>query len=223
MLYYDDMMQKKRGVKMKQNAVAKATLGRLPLYLDYLKSPEMRDTEFISSAAIARALKLGEVQVRKDLNSVSGAGRPKVGYAINDLVLSLEHRLGYGKQSSAVIVGAGKLGTALLDYDGFSDYGLNIAAAFDSDPEKVGTSHCGRKIFSMDDFKNYCFTNQIRIGVISVPASAAQTVCDIMIQNGVTAIWNFAPRTLNVPDGVVVKQEDLALSLAHLNMLINNK
>lgn len=116
-----------------QSAISRATLGRLPAYLHFLESVT---SENISAPAIARALGLGEVLVRKDLSIVCGKGKPKTGYATNALKASLKAALGVNKVTPAVLVGAGKLGTALMDYRGFRDYGMEIIAAFDKDAEK---------------------------------------------------------------------------------------
>ncbi len=112
-----------------------------------------------------------------------------------------------------VIAGAGKLGRALLDFEGFAAYGLRIAAAFD-----VREDMSDERVMPMDSFRDYCRTFNIHAGIITVPAAKAQEVCDIMTESGITAIWNFAPTVLKVPENVTVCQEDLALSLAHLTM-----
>lgn len=125
---------------MDKTSVSKATLGRLPMYLDFLKSLSVTQYPYISSTAIAKSLNLGEVQVRKDLNSVSGGGKPKIGYVAEDLIKSIENCLGGGGQTCAVLVGAGKLGRALFDFDGFERYGVKIAAAFDCNEQVIQLS-----------------------------------------------------------------------------------
>lgn len=204
-----------------RQAITRATLGRLPLYLQYLKSSDA-DGEYISATKIANALKLGEVQVRKDLSSVSSGGKPKVGYIRENLIDDINTALGCDQTSNAVIVGAGKLGNALLGFDGFSDFGLKIVAAFDTDSAKYGKSVSDNPILPMEQLIPFCQENNIHIGIITVPLSAAQDVCDDMIKAGISAIWNFAPITLNVPESVIVSQENLALSLAHLKSLSNH-
>ncbi|MDO5296941.1 MAG: redox-sensing transcriptional repressor Rex [bacterium] len=199
--------------------MSRAALGRLPLYLDYLHN--LADASpYISAARIAQSLNLGEVQVRKDLSSISGKGRPKLGYLKAELTRDLTLALRGDAVSYAVIAGAGSLGRALLDYEGFSVFGLEIAAAFDSDPQRLGTSARGKPILPWTELSDYCRSKDVRIGIIAVPASAAQTVCEAMLANGIAAIWNFAPCTLDIPDGVAVKYENLALSLAHLKTLL---
>lgn len=201
--------------------ISRAALGRLPLYLDYLHN--LADVSpYISAAKIAQSLNLGEVQVRKDLSSISGKGRPKLGYLKAELVRDLTLALSGDAVSYAIIAGAGSLGRALLDYEGFSIFGLEIAAAFDSDPQRLGTSARGKPILPWTELSDYCRSKDVRIGIIAVPAGAAQTVCEAMLANGIAAIWNFAPCTLDIPDGVAVKYENLALSLAHLKTLLRN-
>ncbi len=204
---------------MKQIEVSRATMGRLPVYLKYLKNTDP-STENISATALAKELGLGEVQVRKDLGAVSGAGRPKTGYRIAELIEVLENFLGHNENGNVVIVGAGKLGRALLDYGGFKDYGLDIMAAFDIAVTEPETSNLGKPVYSMDKLDDFCRENNIRIGVIAVPARSAQEVCDRFLKNGIRAIWCFAPCTLTVPDGIPVQYENMALSLAYLNKKI---
>ena len=204
---------------MKQTTITRAALGRLPLYLKYLKS---RDAvgETVSATSIARSLGFGEVQVRKDLAAVSGAGKPKIGYRTEELISNIEAYLGCGGVSDAVIVGAGRLGRALLEYEGFRAYGLDIPAAFDIDPLLAGELPSGKAILPVDSLTDWCREHQVRIGIITVPDYAAQSVCDELISCGIEAVWNFAPVSLAVPEGVILQQENLALSLAHLNLLI---
>ena len=194
-------------------SIPKATLGRLPQYLEYLRSlPEIRRT--ISATAIAKALSLGDVQVRKDLASVCGAGKPKIGYETDKLITDIESHLGYERLTNAVIVGAGKLGRALLDYDGFEDFGVKIVAGFDCN-ETVLTKGT-KDILPIRDIEVYCREHDVKLGIITVGQGSAQDVCDKLVESGIKAIWNFAPVTLKVPNGVLLKQENLALSLAYL-------
>ena len=205
---------------MKQErTVARATLGRLPEYLRYLRNtdPEMKT---VSATAISKALGYGEVQVRKDLSAVCGAGKPKIGYVTEELIHAIEQCLSGGEHSRVVIVGAGKLGGALLDYDGFRSFGMEIVAAFDSDEGKCGKSPTGKDILSITQMEAYCREQEVRIGVIAVPKKAAQEVCDRLVCAGVRAIWNFSSAQLKVPEDVLLQNENLALSLAHMHFLL---
>lgn len=201
---------------LRQTEVSRATLGRIPIYLKYLKSIE-DESKNISATAIARELGLGEVQVRKDLGTVSGVGRPKTGYKVSELIYSLEKFLGADKTENVVIVGAGKLGKALLGYKGFEDYGLHIIAAFDKIIKSPVTENGEKTIYPMDNFPLFCKQNNVKIGIITVPAESAQEICDLFVKNGIKAIWNFAPCSLSVPEGINIQYENMALSLAYLN------
>ena len=147
---------------------------------------------------------------------VSSGGRPKVGYVTRELTSDIENFLGYHDVETAVLVGAGDLGHSLLSYDGFSGYGLEIAAAFDRDPALVGTTIAGKRVLSMEKLVDLCCRMQIHMGIIAVPGGEAQAVCDTLVSSGVLAIWNFAPVRLDVPEDVLVRNEDLAGSLAVL-------
>ena len=206
---------------MERSNVTKATLGRLPQYLQFLNGLPPGQYDHISATTIAKMLSLGEVQVRKDLAAVSGLGKPKVGYRTSDLIKDLEDALGCKKLTPAILVGAGKLGRALLDYNGFEEYGVQITAAFDCNEQVLRMNKNSKKILPISSLKKYCTENGIRIGIITVGSGSAQDVCDQMLEAGITAIWNFAPCQLKVPDNVLVKQENLALSLAHLNSQIS--
>lgn len=201
---------------MKAYSIQKATLGRVPLYIQYLR--ELPDDSYVTISApmIARGLSLGEVMVRKDLAMISGRGKPKVGYEREQLMDDLERHLGYDNFTNAVLVGAGKLGKALLDYNGFEEFGIKILAGFDCNEQTLKTSG-SKSVFSIKDIQEYCSENNVKVGIITVGQGSAQEVCDELVACGIKAIWNFAPCALNVPSDVLLKQENLALSLAHLN------
>ena len=206
---------------MEKQGITKATLGRLPHYLQLLRELPIDEVPYISATVIAKKLSLGEVQVRKDLNAVSGEGKPKVGYKTSDLIKCIEAHLGQGDMTNAVLVGAGKLGKALLEFDDFEEYGVKIVAAFDCNETSIRYNR-SIEIMPMKDFNDFCNRNDVKIGIITVGAGSAQEVCNRMIQSGITAIWNFAPCNLEVPDGILLKQERLALSLAYLNNKLGN-
>lgn len=196
--------------------ITKATLGRLPTYLEFLYNVK-DERETISTSTIANALSFGAVQVKKDLSSVCDKGKPKVGYKTAELIEDIEKVIN-GVKTGIVLIGVGKLGRAILDYDGFEKFGMEISAAFDNDESKTGQSENGIKILSSAQLKDYCKDNNINIGIIAVPKTYAQEICDTLIDGGVKAIWNFAPVKLKTKDGINVLQEDLSLSLAYLNL-----
>lgn len=195
--------------------ISKATLGRIPNYLKTLQElPE--NVSDISATTLAKRLSLGEVQVRKDLASVCGRGRPKTGYNVDELIQSMKSVTNGGARKEAVIVGAGKLGRALLDYSGFSEYGLVVLKAFDNDNNKLGGN-----VLPVGDMYSYCALHQIEIGILTVPPEAAQEAANEMVRCGIRAILSFSSSHLQVPEGVIVKNENLALSLAHLQLKLN--
>lgn len=197
--------------------VSKAALKRLPLYLGYLQSLGDSPSGNISATTIASALSLGEVQVRKDLALVCDGGKPKVGYETKTLIKALECFLGYNRVNDAIIVGAGHLGQALLNYDGFQNNGLNVLAAFDID-ETVCQKEIGHKpILPIAKLPDLCRRMNIRLGIITVPAQSAQSVCDLMVESGILAILNFSPVHLLVPDNILVQNENMAVPLALLS------
>ena len=198
---------------MRSSTLSKATMGRLPLYLQFIRTVQ---TENVSSTAVARALGLGEVQVRKDLASICPAGMPKIGYPTERLREDLETVLGMKKTEPAVVVGAGKLGRALMAYDGFQEYGLEIAAAFDANvPDENG----GKTILPMEQMSVWCRNHNVHIGILTVPAGAAQEAAEQMVNSGITAILSFVSVPIRVPDSVTVKHENIALSLACLKIV----
>lgn len=202
---------------MERKEISKSVLKRLPGYLNYLKNIPDDASPYISATALANALGMGEVQVRKDLAAVSDGGRPKIGYLRESLIEDISQFLGYDNTTDAILIGAGKLGQALLGYGGFSAYGLNILAAFDTEPAVSKTAE-GKPIYPMDQLEGFCRSNKVLMGIITVPGKYAQSVCDRLIACGIKAIWNFAPVHLDVPGNILVQNENMATSLAVLSM-----
>lgn len=204
---------------MKMIYVSKACLERLPCYLRLLKEKRESKIEVISSTSIASELSLNSVQVRKDLALISKSdGKPGRGFNVSMLISDLENFLGLNNVTDAVIVGAGKLGMALLGYKGF-EKNIDILMAFDSDKSKCDN----KKIFYIDKMEDLIKRLNIHIGIIAVPKEEAQNVCDTLVKAGVKAIWNFAPTNLIVPSKVIIKNEDLSASLLILLKSLNKK
>ncbi|MBR7123121.1 MAG: redox-sensing transcriptional repressor Rex [Oscillospiraceae bacterium] len=201
---------------MKSKEISKVVLKRLPSYLAYLKSLPDDASPYMSATGLANALGMGEVQVRKDLALVSSGGRPKIGYLRENLIEDISQFLGYDNTTDAILVGAGKLGQALLGYSGFAAYGLNILAAFDARPTTAAID--GKDIFSMDKLEGFCRSRKVLMAIITVPAEYAQEICDKLIACGIKGIWNFAPIHLDVPANILVQNENMATSLAVLSM-----
>lgn len=195
--------------------ILKSTLGRLPSYYCEIENRVARGEEYVSATAIAESLSINPIQVRKDLASISSEpGRPNVGFRVNTLLEDLKVYLGYDQNDEAVLVGVGALGHVLLHYGGFDRYGLDIVAGFDVEPKekKVGD----KPVLPIAKLVSFLKRSHINIGIITVPSSEAQKVADMLVAGGVQAIWNFAPTTLNLPDNILVKNENLAASLAAL-------
>jgi redox-sensing transcriptional repressor len=202
---------------MQMNSVSILTVQRLPSYLHYLKGLAAGGVPTVSATVIAEALGLNDVQVRKDLASVSKGGRPKVGYVTTELIHDIELFLGYHNTNRAILVGVGNLGRALMSYEGFAQYGLHIEAGFDLSPDLVGKEVAGKPILSLSEMADYCKEKNIRMAVLTVPVAVAQEVCEQLLSCGILAIWSFASAHLQVPAGVLVRYENMATSLALLS------
>lgn len=205
---------------MSSKNLSKQALKRLPVYMSYLKSIDLAETEYISSAAVANDLDLNDVQVRKDLAAVcKSAGIPKKGFAVRDLINGISDFLGYRNSNDAILIGAGNLGMALMSYRGFDNYGINIVAAFDNREEVVDN----KRIFPLSSIGKKCAELNVKIGIITVPNTAAQEVCDLLVKSGIKAIWNFAPTHLKAPEDILVQNENMASSLALLSHHLREK
>ena len=200
---------------MEPVVISKKLLKRLPLYLAHLKA--LPENSNVSATSMARYLGLGEVMVRKDLAKISETGRRRTGRSRERLIRDIEEYLYLAAETPTVVVGAGMLGMALLDYGGFEESGFQIQAAFDPEPCS-GASKNGKPIYSMNCLERYCRQHHVRVGIITVPVEDAQQVCDALVSSGVSAIWNFAPVHLRVPEHVIVQSENLADSLTALGL-----
>ena len=204
--------------------VPKSTLSRLPLYYSHIYKLQQEGEKHVSAAAIAQSLNLNPVLVRKDLSGVSSVdGKPRTGFEIDTLLNDLSEYLGYNKVDEAILVGVGSLGRLILTNKEFSSMGLDITVGFDKDPNLVGLQIGSKYILPMEKMESYIKRTGVKIGIITVPADQAQAVCDQMVECGILAIWNFAFTLLNVPKGILVKNENLPSSLAVLSQQLANK
>ena len=192
------------------------TLRRLPKYYQYLAQLRDAGQEQVSAAHMAEVLGVHHTQVRKDLAITGSQGRPKTGHRVAELMASIESFLHWDNHSEAFLVGAGSLGTALLKYPGFEQAGARIVAAFDQDPAKAGTKVGDIPILPMEKLASLTGRMHIGIGILTVPAEAAQATADLMVQAGIRAIWNFAPVRLDLPADVAVENLELFTSLSLL-------
>ena len=204
--------------------VQKSTLSRLPLYYSHIRKMQQQGEKYVSAAAVAQSLNLNPVLVRKDLSGVSSVeGKPRAGFEIDTLLNDLSEFLGYNKVDEAILVGVGSLGRLILTNTEFSSMGLDIAVGFDKDPDLVGLQIGSKYILPMEKMESYIKRTGVKIGIITVPADQAQSVCDQMVECGILAIWNFAFTLLNVPKGILVKNENLPSSLAVLSQQLAKK
>ena len=204
--------------------IPKSTLSRLPLYYSHIRKMQQQGEKYVSAAAVAQSLNLNPVLVRKDLSGVSSVeGKPRAGFEIDTLLNDLSEFLGYNKVDEAILVGVGSLGRLILTNTEFSSMGLDIAVGFDKDPDLVGLQIGSKYILPMEKMESYIKRTGVKIGIITVPADQAQSVCDQMVECGILAIWNFAFTLLNVPKGILVKNENLPSSLAVLSQQLANK
>jgi redox-sensing transcriptional repressor len=193
------------------------SLRRLPNYHHLLKEMQAAGLQFVSCNSIGKEMKLEPTQVRKDLEITGVTGKPKVGYVVTDVLWRIEAFLGWNNSKDAFLAGAGSLGSALLGYERFQQFGINIVAAFDTDPSKIAAQIHGKPVLPLEKLTEMTARMHVHIGIITVPGQAAQAVADLMIAGGIRAIWNFAPVHLRVPDQVILQSEDLYHSLASLS------
>ena len=201
--------------------VSELTTNRLSIYLRCLTELESAGVETISSQGLAEGFRLNAAQIRKDLACFGEFGVRGVGYYVKDLRRDLRHILGLDRRLRVAIVGAGNLGLALADYPGFRQEGFEIVALFDTQNAKVGhMSRAGVAIHDIRQLKRIVRQERVSIGVIAVPAAAAQPVVDLVVAAGIKAILNFSPGALNVPADVKLKSVDLTVSLESLSFFL---
>lgn len=197
--------------------IPEASLRRLPIYYRSLQAMLISGTTQVSCADLARALDLDPTQVRKDIEMTGIVGKPRVGYPLAELIRWIENFLGWNRPKEAILAGAGSLGSALLGYEKFRRHGMQIVAAFDTDPEKIGQRIHGREVQPLMFLPDFVRQHKTDVGVIATPPAVAQSVTDLMLSGGIRAIWNFAPAHIHVPDGIILQNEDLYHSLASLS------
>ncbi|HWR11399.1 MAG TPA: redox-sensing transcriptional repressor Rex [Rectinemataceae bacterium] len=204
----------------KQKVSYAPSVRRLPSYLNIIRHAQSNGDQFISGTVIANELNLEPIQVRKDLAITGIIGKPKKGYPVNDLVLAIESYLGWNVEHKAIVVGAGNLGSALSGYQEFKNHGLNIVAAFDTDPSKVGTTVHGVPIYPLEKLEDIIPEIQAEIAILTVPSPFANSTCDSIVKAGIKSIWNFTNIKLKVPKNIIVWREDLSSGYAMLAVMM---
>ena len=209
----NSQLQKKDSTK-----VPEPTLRRLPWYLSNVKLLRKRGERFVSSTQISKEINIDASQIAKDLSYVNISGRTRVGYEIDTLIAVLEDFLGFTNIHKAFLFGVGSLGGALLRDSGLNHFGLEIVAAFDVNPDLVGTALNGIPIYHSDDFEEKMQAYDVNIGVLTVPFEIAQKITDTLVAGGIKAVWNFTPFRIRVPEDIVVQNTSL---YAHLAVMFN--
>ena len=204
-------------------AVPQAVISRLSLYLRELQQLQRSGCETTSSTQLGRVLGFTDAQIRKDLAYFGQFGYPGLGYRCEELISQIKRILGTDRSWPVGIVGIGNLGQALLGYGGFSEQGFQMVAAFDSDSTKVGRTIEGTPVHHIDHLTSVCRAEEIKLGVIAVPAKAAQEVAEKLVEAGMEGILNFAPITIKLDEDVGIVAVDLAIELEQLTFAVVNR
>lgn len=203
--------------------ISNSTIHRLSIYYRALMALEREGYDTISSKELAKREKLTPAQVRKDLSFFGSFGTRGLGYPVKELKQRIAEILGLNKLWNVAMVGVGNVGSALVSYKEFARQGFIIKLLFDNDQRKIGSNHKGIIISDVANMEHLLKENEIAIVIVTVPASAAQKVCEEVVGAGVKAILNFAPVSLKVPDDVILLNENMAIELEHLSFSLTNK
>jgi redox-sensing transcriptional repressor len=203
--------------------IAESTVRRLSMYLRLLEEFAAQGVDTVSSEALAARGGTTSAQVRKDLSFFGSFGKRGLGYAVPELMARLRDILGLERSYRVIVVGAGKIGTALAQYRGFGERGFQVVAIYDTDPAKVGVSRHGLVVRDMAQLERDLATDPADIAILSTPASAAQPVAESLVRGGVRAILNFAPLQLDLPAHVTVKDVNMALELETLSYALRQE
>jgi redox-sensing transcriptional repressor len=193
--------------------IAESSVRRLSLYLRYVEDFAARGHSTVSSEELATSGGTTSAQVRKDLSFFGSFGTRGLGYSVPDLMAQLREILGVTREWRVVIVGAGKIGAALAQYHGFRQHGFHVVGIFDADKARAGEILEGITIRDTSHFDRDVRALKPHIGIMTVPAEAAQSTANKLVKAGVRAILNFAPASLQVPDGVTVRNVNMASEL----------
>lgn len=206
----------------RESRVPLPTLERLATYYRYLSDIESRNVETISSSAIEAATGIHATQFRKDLSYFGEFGRPGIGYDVRELRDRIARILKVESEQPVILIGAGNLGAALVGFFGLPQHNFHIVAAFDNNPRKIGQRLWDLEIKDVADLKALNDELQAQIGIITVPAVAAQVCTDLLVDAGIKVILNFAPTTIKVPDGVFVRNVCFIQELAVLSYFLSS-
>lgn len=191
---------------------------RLPLYLNLAEQAEQDGMSLISATVLADTLGLDAIQVRKDISITGIAGKPKLGYKVPELIAALRDFLNWDTHHTAILVGAGNLGSALLGYCGFKKHGLHFVAAFDIDETIINKTIRDIPIYNIHTLQSFAAScNHVEIAVLAVPPCAAQACAEEIEKAGIKSIWNFTTIRLKVSQDIIVQNEDLLSGYAFLS------
>jgi len=205
---------------LKPEDIPTPAVRRLSLYLRQLEVFHAADRRTVSSRQLGEALSLSDAQVRKDFAYFGQFGHPGIGYRVPELIQRVRRILGTDKPSNVLIAGVGNLGRALISFSGFAKRGFEVVAAFDHDPRVIGMKSTGAIPFTVQPLSQLPIAvreKSIRLGILAVPASAAQSVADVMVAGGIRGILNFAPVTLQTGSEIAVASVDLGVRLEQLS------
>jgi len=206
---------------VEDRGISRAVIRRLPRYYRYLGELLENGVERISSGDLSKRMKVTASQIRQDLNNFGGFGQQGYGYNVKYLYTEIGKILGLEEDHNIIIIGAGNLGQALANYTAFEKRGFILKGIFDVNPRLQGVSIRGVPVRMMDELKTFIQNNDVEIGVLTIPKEKAIEVANLLVDNGVRAIWNFAHTDLNLPDNVIVENVHLSESLMQLSYNIS--
>jgi redox-sensing transcriptional repressor len=206
-----------------EHPIPEQTLRRIPLYHQILAEMQARSEAYVSSRHLAQFFRIDDTQVRKDVSLIGYKGKPKAGYSILGLKKAIEEFLGINYENTAILIGAGRLGSALSQYPGLAAYGLRLVAIFDNDPARTGTVLGTFTILPMESLQRVVRSFDVGIAILCVPKDAAQSVAGRVVSLGIKAIWNFSPTQLTVPADVIIRNENIAMGLAILSHYLKRR
>ena len=207
-------MERKKNISM-------AVIRRLPKYHRYLRELLRTDVDRISSKELGERIGFTASQIRQDLNCFGDFGQQGYGYNVKELLNEINGILGLAKEYKMIIIGAGNIGQAIANYTNFERLAFNLAGIFDVNPKLIGLKIRDVEVIDIDELVRFLKATPINIGVICVSENNAQKVCNMMVENGVKGIWNFAPVDLDVPRDIIVENVHLSESLLTLSCLMN--
>jgi redox-sensing transcriptional repressor len=203
--------------------IAESTVRRLSLYLRFLEEFEEEGIATVSSDALAQRGGTTSAQVRKDLSFFGSFGKRGLGYVVPELAATLRDILGLARTYAVAVIGAGRIGSALLRYRGLEHRGFHVRWVYDRDREKVGTSWNGLKVRDVTRLERDFRTDLPDIAILATPADSAQEMAERLVRIGIKAILNFAPVQLVVPEDVAVKNVNTAIELETLSYALRNR